>query len=115
MAVVLVEGLALLALLGIVLLLVPILVREWPLLQQQIPLLFDKLDASLTPWLAQMGISVSLDLSALKSQLVAYLSSNREDWWAPLMSSLKLGGSVAQMVSPPIAAALAAVHTRQGV
>jgi predicted PurR-regulated permease PerM len=93
--VVLVEGLALLALLGIVLLLVPILVREWPLLQQQIPLLFDKLDASLTPWLAQMGISVSLDLSALKSQLVAYLSANREDWWAPLMSSLKLGGSAA--------------------
>ncbi|PUE22454.1 AI-2E family transporter [Limnohabitans sp. MMS-10A-160] len=95
LAVVLVEGVALLALLGIVLLLVPILVREWPLLQQQIPLLFDKLDASLTPWLAQMGISVSLDLSELKSQLVAYLSANREDWWAPLMSSLKLGGSAA--------------------
>ncbi len=95
LAVVLVELVALLALLGIVLLLVPILVREWPLLQQQIPLLLDKLDAALKPWLAQMGLSVSLDLSELKSQLVAYLSANREDWWAPLMSSLKVGGSAA--------------------
>jgi predicted PurR-regulated permease PerM len=98
LAVVLVEGVALLALLGIVLLLVPILVREWPLLQQQIPVLFDKLDAALKPWLAQMGISVSLDLSELKGQLVAYLSANREDWWAPLMSSLKVGGSAALAV-----------------
>jgi predicted PurR-regulated permease PerM len=95
LAVVLVECVALLALLGIVLLLVPILVREWPLLQQQIPLLFDKLDASLRPWLAQMGISISLDLAELKHQLAQYLSANREDWWAPLMSSLRIGGSAA--------------------
>ena len=95
LAVVLVEVLALLALLGVALLLVPILAREWPLLQQQIPLLFDKLDAALKPVLVQMGIPVALDLTALKTQLVAYLSANREDWWAPLMSSLKLGGSVA--------------------
>ena len=39
LAVVLVEGLAMLALLGLFLLLLPILVREWPLLQQQLPLL----------------------------------------------------------------------------
>ena len=95
LAVLLVECVAILAMLGVALLLVPILVREWPLLQQQIPVLFDKLDASLTPWLAQMGISVSLDLTELKRQLVEYLSANREDWWAPLMSSLKLGGSAA--------------------
>ncbi len=95
LAVVLVEVLALLALLGVALLLVPILAREWPLLQQQIPLLFDKLDAALKPVLVQMGIPVALDLTALKTQLVAYLSANREDWWAPLMSSLKLGGSAA--------------------
>jgi predicted PurR-regulated permease PerM len=98
LAVVLVEGVALLALLGIVLLLVPILVREWPLLQQQIPLLFDKLDDFLKPWLAKMGFAVSLDLSEIKRQLLAYLSANREDWWAPLMSSLKVGGSAALAV-----------------
>ena len=99
LAVLLVEGLAIVALLGIALLLVPILVREWPLLQQQIPPLLDRLDTWAKPWLAQMGIQVSLDLTALKSEMVQYLSANREDWWTPLMSSLKLGGSAAMAVA----------------
>jgi predicted PurR-regulated permease PerM len=95
LAVVLVEALALLSLLGLFLLLVPILVREWPLLQQQLPLLLDRVGDAINPLLAQLGLNVSLDLDELKKQLVTYLSANREDWWAPLMSSLKLGGSVA--------------------
>lgn len=95
LAVVMVEGLAILALLGLFLLLVPILVREWPLLQQQLPLLLDRVGDLVNPLLAQLGLNVSLDLGDLKNQLVAYLSANREDWWAPLMSSIKLGGSVA--------------------
>ncbi len=98
-AVVLVEGLALLALLGLLLLLVPILVREWPLLQQQLPVLLDRLGEAINPVLAQLGLNVSLDLADLEQQLVNYLSDNREDWWAPLMSSLKLGGSVALAVA----------------
>jgi predicted PurR-regulated permease PerM len=95
LAVVMVEALALLALLSLFLLLVPILVREWPLLQQQLPKLLDRLGDAINPLLAQLGLGVSLDLADLKAQLVAYLSANREDWLAPLMSSLKLGGSVA--------------------
>lgn len=95
LAVVLVEALALLALLGLFLLLVPILVREWPLLQQQLPLLLDRVGDLVNPLLAQLGLNVSLNLDDLKSQLVTYLSANREDWLAPLVSSLKLGGSVA--------------------
>ena len=95
LAVVLVEGLAMLALLGLFFLLVPILVREWPLLQQQLPLLLDRVGDAVNPLLAQLGLNVSLDLGDLKTQLIAYLSENREDWWAPVMSSLKLGGSVA--------------------
>ena len=95
LAVLLVEVLAILAVLGILLLLVPILVREWPLLQQQLPLLLDRLAEAINPLLSQLGLSISLDLRDLKTQLVTYLSANREDWWAPLMSSLKLGGSAA--------------------
>ena len=94
LAVLLVEVLALLALLGLFLLLVPIVVREWPLLKQQLPLLLDRLGDGLNPLLAQLGLNVSLDLGDLKKQLVAYFSANREDWWAPLMFSLRLGGSV---------------------
>ena len=95
LAVLMVEALAILALLGILLLLVPILVKELPLLQQQLPLLLDRLGDALNPLLTQLGLNVSLDLRDLKAQLVAYLGANREDWWAPLMSSIKLGGSVA--------------------
>ena len=95
LAVLMVEILAILALLGIFLLLVPILVREWPLLQQQLPLLLDRMADVINPLLNQLGLNVSLDLRDLKNQLVAYLSANREDWWAPLMSSLKVGGSAA--------------------
>ena len=94
LVVLLVEGLALLALLGLFLLLVPIIVREWPLLKQQLPLLLDRLGDALNPLFAQLGLNISLDLGDLKKQLVAYFSANREDWWAPLMFSLRLGGSV---------------------
>ena len=94
LAVVLVEALALLALLGLFLLLVPVLVREWPLLRQQLPLLLDRLDAALQPLLASLGVSWSLDLPDLKDQLMAWLNDNREDLLQPVLASLKVGGSV---------------------
>lgn len=93
LSVVLVEALALITLLGLLLLLVPVLVREWPLLRQQLPVLLDRLDAFLHPLLAQLGIELSLDLAGLKAQLMAWLSDNREDWMAPVLASLKVGGS----------------------
>jgi len=99
LAVLLVEGLALLALLGLVLLLVPIVLREGPLLRQQLPLLLDRLDVALSPWLAQIGLEVSLDLQHLKTQLMTWLSDNREEWLAPLLASLKVGGSAVLSVA----------------
>lgn len=99
LAVVAVELLALAALLGLLLLLVPVLVREWPLLRQQLPGLLDRLDAGLQPVLANLGVSVSLDLQDLKAQLREWLSANREDWMAPLLASLKVGGSAALTVA----------------
>jgi predicted PurR-regulated permease PerM len=95
LAVVLVEAVALLALMGLLLLLVPILVREWPLLQQQLPVLLDRVGEFVNPLLAQLGLNLSLDVTEIRNHLVTYLSANRGDWWAPLMSSLKLGGSLA--------------------
>ncbi|MFM8690875.1 MAG: AI-2E family transporter [Limnohabitans sp.] len=93
LAVVLVETAALLLLTGLLLLLVPVILREWPLLQQQLPALLDRIDSALRPWLAQMGLNVSLDLSDLKAHLREWLSANREDWIAPLLASLKVGGN----------------------
>lgn len=98
LAVIGVEVLALLALLGLLLLLVPVLVREWPLLRQQVPLLLDRMDAALQPLLLSLGVELSLDLAGIKAQLMSWLSDNREDWMAPLLASLKLGGSAALAV-----------------
>lgn len=97
-SVILVELFALLVVLGVVLLLVPILTREIPLLQQQLPLLLDRLVGFLNPILDRYGWRLSLDVASLKGQLLTYLSANREDWMAPLVTSLKLGGSFALAV-----------------
>jgi len=94
-SVLLVELLAVLAVLGLGLLLVPVLVREWPLIQQQLPLLLDRLQNSINPLLQQWGLNLSLDMGSLKAQLMKYLSANRDDLLDSALSSLKLGGSVA--------------------
>ena len=95
LCVVLVEVIALLAVLGILLLLVPILTREIPLLQQQLPALLVRLAVNVNPWLDRFGLQLTLDVGSLKAQIIKYLSSNREDWMDPLVASLKLGGSFA--------------------
>jgi predicted PurR-regulated permease PerM len=95
LCVVLVEVIALFAVLGILLLLVPILTREIPLLQQQLPALLDRLAVNVNPWLDSFDWQLTLDVASLKAQIIKYLNSNREDWMDPLLASLKLGGSFA--------------------
>jgi len=97
-AVAIVELLLILALLCLVLLVVPILAKELPLMRQQLPQLFDKLNAVLAPWLQQWGITIPLDLASLKAQLLKYLNANYEDAIGSLLSSLRLGGGVALTV-----------------
>jgi predicted PurR-regulated permease PerM len=95
LAVVIVELVAIVALLGVVLLMVPVLLKEIPLMREQLPLLFDRLNATLAPWLAQFGLSVSLDLASLRENLAAYLQTNWSDSFGSVWSSLKIGGSLA--------------------
>jgi predicted PurR-regulated permease PerM len=95
LSVVLVEIFALLVVVSVLFLLIPILTKEIPLLQQQLPSLLDQLALSLNPLLAQFGLNLTLDIGSLKSQIIKYLSTNREDWMDPLIASLKLGGSFA--------------------
>ncbi len=97
-AVVVVELLFILVALSLVLLIVPIVAKEIPLLREQIPLLADRISTGLTPWLAQFGIKVSLDMGSLKTVALKYLNANYEDMFGSLLSSLKLGGSVALAV-----------------
>src|SRR4051812_37186392 len=95
LAVVIVRLLVIVAPLGVVLLIVRVLARELPLMRGQLPLLFDRLHATLSPWLAQFGIHISLDLTSLRSQLVGYLQTNWGDSFGSVWSSVKIGGSLA--------------------
>lgn len=95
LAVLIVETLFILILLSILLLAVPIFAKELPLLREQLPLLADRVNNALGPWLAQFGITVSLDVASIKAFVGKYLSTNFEDAFGSVMSSLKLGGSVA--------------------
>ena len=93
-AVVLVEVVAIVALLALVLLLVPVIAKELPLLREQIPLLADRLNGALSPWLAQYGIQVALDSASIKAFVLKYLNANLEDGLAAALSSARIGGSI---------------------
>jgi predicted PurR-regulated permease PerM len=95
LAVLLVETLFILALLSVMLLEVPIFAKELPLLREQLPVLAARLNDSLGPWLAQFGVKLSLDVESIKTFVFKYLNANFEDAFGSVMSSLKLGGSVA--------------------
>jgi predicted PurR-regulated permease PerM len=94
-AVVLVEILFILAMLSLILLIVPIMAKEIPLMREQLPLLADKFNAWLSPLLAQYGFKAALDVASIKAFVLKYLNANFEDAFGQVLSSLKLGGSVA--------------------
>jgi predicted PurR-regulated permease PerM len=98
LAVVIVELLLLVTLVLLALMIVPVLAKEIPLIREQLPFLFDKLNATITPWLEQLGINIALDLASIKSQIVRYLSANFEEALGSVFSSLKVGGGVALIV-----------------
>jgi len=95
LAVVVVEAFFLLALLGLLLLIVPILAKEIPLMREQLPALLDSANAAIRPLLAQWGVQVSLDPASIKSFVRTYLDTNFEEAFGSVLASIKLGGSVA--------------------
>jgi predicted PurR-regulated permease PerM len=80
--------------LTLLLLIVPILGKELPLLQAQLPRLAERLNTALSPVLAGLGIPYSLDPASVKSFAVDYLQANASDIWTSVLPSLKLGGGV---------------------
>jgi predicted PurR-regulated permease PerM len=93
-AVIVVELLFVFALFCLVLLIVPVVLKEVPLLRVQLPQLLDRLHGTLSPWLAQFGIHIALDMASLRAQLVEYLNANWGEGLGSLWSSVKLGGSI---------------------
>jgi predicted PurR-regulated permease PerM len=95
LAVIVVETLFVVALTGMLLLLVPIIAKELPLMREQVPILLDAADAALRPWLAQYGVQMAFDLGSLKTIARTYFDSNFEETLGSVLTSVKLGGSVA--------------------
>ena len=93
-AVMLVEIATLLAFTALILLVVPILSKELPLLNEQLPVLIDRINHRVTPWLAQMGINVSLDGSNLRAIMLKYLDANWDESVAAALVSARIGGSI---------------------
>ncbi|MEW6705133.1 MAG: AI-2E family transporter [Pseudomonadota bacterium] len=93
LAVLLVETLAIVGLLTLVLLVVPIITKELPQLKAQLPLLADRLNDTVAPWLAQFGIQVSLDSASIKEFVLKHFDANAEDWMARAFASARIGGS----------------------
>jgi predicted PurR-regulated permease PerM len=98
-AVLIVEVALMLALVATLLLVVPILSKEIPLLQAQIPLLAERLNQTVSPWLAQQGLHVSLDVASIKAFVLKYLNANAEEGLSTLLSSVRIGGSVALAIA----------------
>ena len=93
--VLLVELLFLLLASGILLMMVPILAKELPLMREQLPGVLDALSTAARPLLAQWGIHLTLDPLSMKAFAFKYLNANVEETLLSLLSSIKLGGSVA--------------------
>ncbi len=98
LAVLLVESVFILALLGLMLLVVPVLTKELPLMREQLPMLLERLAGWMQPLLSQLGLRVSLDTASLKAFGLKYLHTNWDDALASVLSSLKIGGSLAMAI-----------------
>lgn len=93
-----VEALALVAAAGLVLLVIPVLLHEIPLLREQVPRLAGRFNDTVAPWLGRQGIAFTLDVAAVKNLMVQILGGSRDEWMAAGLNSLRIGGSVALAV-----------------
>jgi predicted PurR-regulated permease PerM len=97
-AVVLVEVVFLLLLVALFTLLVPILAHELPRMRDQLPVLVERLQTELVPWLQAKGIHVALDSASLKTMVLQVFNTSFDDGFKQALTSLRIGGSVALAV-----------------
>jgi predicted PurR-regulated permease PerM len=97
-AVVLVEVFFLLLLVALVTLLVPILAHELPRMRDQLPVLAERLQTDIAPWLQAKGIPVVMDSASIKAFVLQTFSTSFDDGFKQALTSLRIGGSVALAV-----------------
>ena len=97
-AVILVEVLFLLLLVALFTLLIPILAHELPRMRDQVPVLIERLQNDIAPWLQAKGIPVMLDSASIKAFVLQTFSTSFDDGFKQALTSLRIGGSVALAV-----------------
>lgn len=79
-------------LLVLALIVIPVVQKEIPLLQVQIPNFLSKINAVVGPKLHELGIHVRLDGTGIKRILSQYFSTGGDEFWNKLLASVKVGG-----------------------
>jgi predicted PurR-regulated permease PerM len=97
-SVVLVEVFFLLLLVALFTLLIPILAQELPRMRDQVPVLVERLQVDIVPWLQAKGIHVMLDSASIKAFVLQNFSTSFDDGLKQALTSLRIGGSVALAV-----------------
>lgn len=90
--------LAILAVAALLLILAPIVQKEFVQIRTQLPgligTLTEKLNQSLLPWLSEnLGTPLTLDVAALRTWVAQHIASSGDDWAATLFNYLKSGGN----------------------
>jgi predicted PurR-regulated permease PerM len=93
LAVLIIVMLFFLALTALVLIVLPVLQKEIPLLQAQIPQFLNKLNDMLAPRLQELGIKVQLDGSGLRQMLTKQMATSGEEIWSAVLASARVGGT----------------------
>ncbi|MES2105916.1 MAG: AI-2E family transporter [Pseudomonadota bacterium] len=79
--------------LAMFLIITPILQKQIPQLQEQIPKFLDKLNTSLSPRLQELGIAVQLDSAGIKTMLAEQLKDSGDVLGKAILSSVRVGGT----------------------
>ncbi len=79
--------------LGLILIVVPVLQIEVPLLQDQIPIFLARLDGLLWPKLRELGLNIHLDSVGIKKMLSNQFAVSGDEIWHAVLASVKVGGT----------------------
>lgn len=98
LAVLIVEIGFLVLVLAVLTLLVPIVVTELPQMRDKLPTLLERGQKVLAPWLASLGVQVSLDPASLKAFVLQNIDLSMGEGLTKALASLRIGGSMALAV-----------------
>ncbi len=94
---------------ALLLLIVPVLNHQLPLLRDQVPELLLRLNVWLQPWLKRVGLAFQIDVDAVRALLGRLIAGHEGDLIEGLLASLRIGGSaiatlVGNLVLTPVVA-----------